>query len=78
MRTRNNEIHFFLNDREQTALQRRLAETGLSCSAYMRQLITEHIPPSAASASPMAPLFTTGISPLRLAKLRRNWRMRSG
>lgn len=44
MRTRNNEIHFFLNNREFKALQNRLSETGLSCSAYMRQLITGHNP----------------------------------
>lgn len=44
MRTRNNEIHFFLNDREFKALQNILSETGLSCSAYLRLLIKGHSP----------------------------------
>ena len=44
MRSRSNEIHFFLNDRELKMLQDRLSKTGLSCSAYMRQLVTGRIP----------------------------------
>lgn len=44
MRSRNNEIHFFLNDSELKMLQDRLSKTGLTCSSYMRQLVTERIP----------------------------------
>ena len=40
MRSRNNEIHFRLNDKELIQLDRLVKKSGLSREAYIRQIIT--------------------------------------
>ena len=44
MRTRPNQILFYLNDKELKILNQRLAKTGLSREAYLRSLIENTVP----------------------------------
>ena len=44
MNKRNNQIHFFISDREYEKLLRRVNKSGLTLSAYMRHLINDRVP----------------------------------
>lgn len=44
MRTRPNQILFYLNDKELKILNQRIAKTGLSREAYLRSLIENTVP----------------------------------
>jgi len=41
---RNNQIHFYLSDKEYEKLHKRITKSGLSLSAYMRHLIHDKVP----------------------------------